>query len=287
MIRTILVPATGGAGDDVVVASALALARPFEAHLDFLHVRVDATAAAVAMTSDTGSGGLVGGLVARIEAEADEQEKRAKDLFDAFCAREKLAIAETPSGAPGPSAAWRREIGAEPYWIAEYGRAADILVVGRSPDGEGLGIETLEAALLDSGRPLLLVGVVALAGLPETMAIAWKPTREAAHAVAAAMPLLARAKRVVILTVAEDQRDANDATERLAASLRWHGVAVTLRRLDPTPAGAAEALLAAAREEGALLVMGGYGHSRVREWIFGGVTARVLRGTEVPVLIAH
>jgi nucleotide-binding universal stress UspA family protein len=67
--------------------------------------------------------------------------------------------------------------------------------------------------------------------------------------------------------------------------LRWHGFSVSMRRLDPGPGGPAETLLDAAGKEGAPLVMGGYGHSRLREWVFGGFTPQVLRGAGLPVLI--
>jgi nucleotide-binding universal stress UspA family protein len=69
--------------------------------------------------------------------------------------------------------------------------------------------------------------------------------------------------------------------------LRWHGFPATMQRLCPSSDTPAETLLAAARDEAALLVMGGYGHSRLREWIFGGFTQRILRSAEIPVLIAH
>jgi nucleotide-binding universal stress UspA family protein len=287
MIKSILVPATGGEADDAVFTSALTVARAFAAYLDFLHVRIDATAATVAMATDTGGGALLGGLIDRIEAEADEQEGRAKERFRRFCEREKLALPDGTAAPSAPVAAWHREIGPEPDWVAEYGRAADLVVIGRPREGEGVARDTLEAALIETGRPLLLPGAAALAALPETVAIAWKPTREAAHAVAAAMPFLHRAKSTVILTVAETAGAPGDGAERVADGLRRHGLLVSLRRLDQNPEGTADTLLTAAREAGALLAMGGYGHSRLREWIFGGVTERVLSGAEVPVLIAH
>ena len=69
--------------------------------------------------------------------------------------------------------------------------------------------------------------------------------------------------------------------------IKTNGFAASVRRLKPGPPGAAETSLAAAREQAALLVMGGYGHSRLREWIFGGFTQRILREAEIPVLIVH
>lgn len=287
MIKTILVPSTGSDTDTAVFASALAVARRFAAHLDFLHVRVDAAAMAVTMASDGGGATMVGSLVDRLEEEADRREEKAKQLFQSFCRCEALALKDTPAGPPGPSAQWLREIGAEPYWVAEYGRAADLVVIGRPDDGEGISLETFEGALIESGRPLLMPPAAPLAALPETIAIAWNGTREAARAVSAATPFLSIAKQIVILTVAEEERVSGEEAARLMSNLRWRGVPVSARHLQPAAREAADTMLAAAGEQAALLVMGGYGHSRLREWIFGGFTRRVLQGAAVPVLMAH
>jgi nucleotide-binding universal stress UspA family protein len=285
MIKTILVPATGGDGDPSVFASALAVARRFDAHLEFLHVRPDAAAMAVGMAADGGGATMVGSLITRLEEEAEQREKTADRQFQSFCQREALALCEAPPAPPGPSSRWFREVGAEPYWVTEYGRAVDLLVIGRP--GKGGSLETIEGALIDSGRPLLIPAAAPLASVPETVAIAWKATREAARAVTAALPFLQIAKQIVIMTVAEDHSALEEEAERLMAALRWRGVPVTVRHLQPDGHDAADKLLGAAREHAALLVMGGYGHSRLREWIFGGFTQHVLRGCEVPVLMAH
>jgi len=287
MIKTILVPATGSDRDSAVFASALTVARAFAAHLEFLHVRPDAAATAVAMASDGGGATMVGGLINRLEEEASEREGKAKQLFQSFCEREELAVQDAPPGSQAPSAQWLREIGAEPYWVAEYGRTADLLVIGRPGEDEGVSLDTIEGALIDSGRPLLIPPAAPLTVLPETIAIAWKATPQAARALTAASPFLSTAKQVVVLTVAEDRRAPEEEADRLMAGLRRHGVPVSVRHLRPGAQSAADTLLSAAVEHAALLVMGGYGHSRLREWIFGGFTLRVLRGAEVPVLMAH
>ena len=288
MIKTILVPATGSDGDSTVFASALMVARAFAAHLDFLHVRPDAAATAVAMASDGGGATMVGGLINRLEKEASQREEKAKQLFQGFCEREGLALRDAPSGSQAPSAQWLREIGAEPYWVAEYGRAADLLVIGRPGEDEGLSLDTIEGALIDSGRPLLIPPATPLTALPEIIAIAWKATPQAARALTAASPFLQIAKQIVILIVGEDQRAPEEEADRLMAGLRWHDVPVSVRHLQPAADRAGpETLLSAAAEHKALLVMGGYGRSRLREWIFGGFTQRVLREAEIPVLLAH
>jgi nucleotide-binding universal stress UspA family protein len=288
MIKTILVPATGSDKDNAVFASALAIARAFAAHLEFLHVRPDAAATAVAMASDGGGATMLGGLIDRLDDDASQREEKARQLFQGFCEREGLQIGETPPGPQGPSAQWLREIGAEPYWVAEYGRAADLLVIGRPGEDEGVSLDTIEGALIDSGRPLLIPPAAPLTAVPETIAIAWKPAPQAARALTAASPFLQIAKQIVILTVGEDQRAPEEEADRLMAGLRWHGVPVSVRHLPPAAESSGpETLLSAAAEHAALLVMGGYGRSRLREWIFGGFTLHVLRGAAVPVLMAH
>jgi nucleotide-binding universal stress UspA family protein len=287
MIKTILVPATGNQTDDALFTSALAAARAFNAHLDFLHVRVDAAAMVAAMATDGSGAAMVSGLVERVDDEATRREDTARQLFQRFCERERLVIEDTPAGQPSPTAQWLRATGDEAYWVREYGRAADLLVVGHPADDQGVSIDTIEAALVGSGRPVLIVPAAPLVSLPETIVIAWKAAPEAARAVTAAMPLLSKAKQIQIVTVAEEQGLSDEEGARLMASLAWHGFNVSTRHLRPERLGAADTLLATAVEEGALVVMGAYGHSRLREWMFGGFTEHVLRGAAVPVLMMH
>jgi nucleotide-binding universal stress UspA family protein len=287
MIKTVLVPATGSDTDTAVFTSALAVARAFIAHIDFLHVRADAAALAASMAAEGGGAAMMSGVADRIQQEAGQREAKAKQLFQGFCAREGLTLGDASPGQPGPSARWVREIGDEPYWVTEYGRAADLLVIGRPVGSEGGALDTIERALLESGRPVLIPPTASIAALPETIVIAWKAAPEAARTVAAAMPLLVMAKQVLLLTVAEEKGASGEESERLVTNLRRHGIQVSAGHLRPGAHGAAETLLAAAREHAALVVMGAYGHSRLHEWIFGGFTQHALRGAEVPVLLMH
>lgn len=288
MIKTILVPATGSGCDAEIFTSALAVARPFGAHLDFLHVSGDAAAFAARIMPEVSRGHVVTDVIKRMEEESEQREQKARQLFEAFCRREGLAVAETQSAQAGRAARWFRETGSELYWLVEHARTADLLVIGRLGEDQGAPSDMLEVALIASGRPLLIPPAIPISTLPGTVVIAWKSTREAARAVAAAMPFLSIAKQIVIMTIAENEMTIGDeGAARLAANLRWDGFSVSLCRLEPGARGVAGTLLAAARDQGALLVMGGYGHSRTREWIFGGVTQHVLRQADIPVLMAH
>jgi nucleotide-binding universal stress UspA family protein len=286
MIKTVLVPATGTDADEAAFAAALSVVRRFTAHLDVLHVRVDAAEAAGALVADMSGAMVSANLIDRLEVECAQTETTARKSFDAFCERERLVVDAAPSNPQAIAAIWHREIGREGAWFATYARTSDLLVVGRPVGDRGVLPETLEAALFDSGRPLLIPGSVPVA--LDTVAIAWKPTREAARAVAAAMPFLAAAKRVVILTVAEGDKADHSDTARLVVALRRHDITAEAHCLQPGSRSAADTLLGAASEIGAgLLIMGGYGHSRLRELVFGGVTEHVIRGAALAVLMAH
>src|SRR6516225_3324080 len=97
MIKTILVPATGNDADAAVFASALAVARPFGAHLGFLHVRIDAAAFAATIMPEVSSPQAVMDLIDRMEEESEQCEQKAKQLFESFCRRKGLAVAGTQS----------------------------------------------------------------------------------------------------------------------------------------------------------------------------------------------
>ena len=288
MIKTILVAAGGSERDAATFAAALAVARTFAAHLDVLHVRVDPISIAVAMATDGGGGALATGLIDRLEQDASEREAKAHALFTRFCGEAGLALASAPSPEreAAPSAEWHVETGEEPRWMAAYGIAADLVVAPRATDEDAVSRSTLEAVLIETGRPLLIPAAAVPPASFERIAIAWKPTAQAARAVALAMPFLARAKEVAVITV-EEEGPQSDEADRLVRGLAWHGLAVKAERLTPGPEGAAATLLAHASGHADLLVMGGYGHSRLREWVFGGFTQKVLVDAPLPVLIAH
>ncbi len=181
-----------------------------------------------------------------------------------------------------------------PSMLARDARHADLVVVGQ-PDPEAGGADEaflVEAAFMDSGRPALLVPHGGGRAMPPGRAlVAWDGSREAARAVHDALPLLRAAEDVVILVV--DGRDLGTRVGEhpgadVAAHLARHEVRARVKGVRSGRAATAELILAQAGEERAdLLVMGGYGHSRLREMMLGGVTRHVLEHTTVPVLLSH
>lgn len=286
MIKTILVPSTGEQTDSGVFGAALSVARAFRAHLDVLHVRLDAVDIALRAASDSSGGRiLVESLAAQLGREVRDREARAKHMFEEFCRRERLTLAESPATPEHLTAQWHLEIGDEARSLAAHGMTADLIIAGRSTTKTLTMHSVLETALLDTGRPLLIPGPVLTPSIiGATIAIAWKPTPQAARAVAAALPFLRRAANIVVMTV--EEIGASKASDRLMRYLFWHGCHATAKIVTAEGSDPVGALLDAAKEAG-LLVMGGYGHSRLREWIFGGFTERVLADAPLPVLMAH
>jgi nucleotide-binding universal stress UspA family protein len=288
MFKDILVPSTGAATDAAVFATALLAARPSGGHLEFLHVRVDVTEIVVAMTSGgIGGGAALQGVIDRLEVECKTQEQKAWQAFAKFCADNGIAGGGAQPGS-GLSADLSVETGNEAQWLAEYGRFADLVVVGRMRDGQEVAMDVLEAALMDTGKPLLIAPKVAPAKLLGTVVIAWKDSPEAARAVSSAMTFIEQAESVKILSVGEDDKTREETCERLQRSLRWHNPATSVLYLERGGRAAVDVLMEAAKAlDASLLVMGGYSHSRLREVVFGGFTQRCLTSCDFPVLMAH
>jgi nucleotide-binding universal stress UspA family protein len=190
--------------------------------------------------------------------------------------------------APGTFAVcFRSLVGSEVGEVLRFGRLSDLTVMARHGAEEAGGLTTtFDAALFDSGRPVLLVPGMPVAGLGSAVAIAWDCSREVTRAVGAALPLLTAAKKVVILTAREPGNEAEPS--ELAGYLALHGVEARTWAFTPGPGSLGDALLEeAAKAEADLLVMGAYGHSRLREMVLGGVTRGILGDADIPVLLMH
>ena len=288
MFKYILVPATGAETDAPVFSTALAVARLSGSHLEFLHVGIDVQQTLTAMAAaDMGSGIGYGRMLESLQQDVAARREKAEQAFRDLCEQEEVTISSDPS-TDLPSAEWRTEIGDEPACLAEHGRTADLLVIGRAREGETVAMDILEACLMATGRPVLIAPARAPGRRSGTVAIAWKNRPEAARAVVAAQPFVQMADRVIVLSVEEGAQADEGSCERLRNALSWHNPKITLQRLKQDKRPAVETMLAAAGAvEADVLVMGGYGHSRVREVIFGGFTRRVLTGAELPILMAH
>jgi nucleotide-binding universal stress UspA family protein len=181
-----------------------------------------------------------------------------------------------------------------PAILARIARNADLVVVGEPrPEESGMDEAALvEAAFMDTGRPALVVPYVGAKVLPPgRILVAWDGSREAARAVHDALPLLRQAEEVVILIIDAGKlgpRFGSQPGAGILAHLGRHGVTVRVKAVESGGATIAGLILIqAATEKSDLLVMGGYGHSRLREMILGGVTRHMLERMSLPVLFAH
>lgn len=286
-IKSILVPLSEPRLAKSSFKAAVTVAKRFTAHIEALHVRPDPRNIAAGYMGEAMSAGMIEELIANTEKRAIETARKTRAAFDAACAVDKIKYAEKPSRANAVTASWREEVGYEDQWLRTAGRLADLIVLERPTAEIDVGARlSLEAALMDTGRPLLVVPPKVPAAIGTNIAIAWNGSTESARAVGAASPFLATAKKVTILSASEPGASDYDP-EGLQSLLGWHGISAKVEKVR-TRGDIGKALLAAAEKAGAnLVVMGAYSHSRVRELILGGVTRHVLASTDLPIFMAH
>lgn len=186
---------------------------------------------------------------------------------------------------------WRSSLDVPDDYLAEQARAADLVVIGRgaTPADIGRAIDP-GAALLKAGRPVLVVpsGVDMLRA--ERVVIGWKDSREARRAVRDALPFLHEAKSVTIVEVCEKglEESGRQHVDDVARYLERHGITIGDISARTARDGAAHELISVAQSDGAdLIVAGAYGHSRLGEWMFGGVTRDLLGASPVCCLMAN
>jgi nucleotide-binding universal stress UspA family protein len=229
--------------------------------------------------------GTLGGVpVDLIELQREENSKAAKAAISRFEATVKTA------GVAAETRILDATFGGAATLFAHIARRFDIAVVGQAQRERAASEELMiEGALFESGRPLIVVPYIQTRGLSlERVLACWDGSRTAARAIADAMPFLVRAKAVDLVVVAEPHKSAEITGANIGEHLARHGVAAEVKRLAKGDLATADVILSHAADCGAdLLVMGGYGHSRLREFILGGVTRSILAAMTVPVLMSH
>jgi nucleotide-binding universal stress UspA family protein len=223
---------------------------------------------------------------------ADVIESQERD--NAAAAKAALDLFVTASGRAG--------ISAEPLTVSaslsgvggQFGRIArrfDLSVVGQAEPEESAVEEIIaEAALFESGRPVIIVPYIQKEPLKlDQVMVCWDGSRSAARAIGDAMPLLQQSKRVEIVIVANERGKQDEiAGADIGAHLARHGLNVEVRRTVLGDIDVADVLLSHAADSGCdFMVMGGYGHSRLREFVLGGVTRSIFRAMTAPVLMSH
>ena len=288
-IKTILVPLNGGPMDGTALAAAAPIAKRHGAHVTALFAAADPSAIPMAMMGDGSGLALSEGLFETLQAQIGERRIRAEASFAAWRKSAGLPLAKRPGtrAGAGAGATLLVEIGEAAELVRIHSVLADLVVVPLPGPDEASNELVLEAALFDGGRPALAVPDIA-APAPAADApvlIAWNGSAEAAHALTASLPVLAASREIIVLHAGTANR--RTMLNPVAAYLAGHGIKAATRGI-PDHGDAGKAILdEAARLEAGLLVIGAYTHSRVREFIFGGVTSYVLGHARLPVLTAH
>ncbi|MBZ0217644.1 MAG: universal stress protein [Fimbriimonadaceae bacterium] len=258
---------------------AIELAKRNEAHLVGLHVTPVAQ--------------LYGGFEAQIPADIIAmQDERFQEIAGEI---EKTFTKMT--GKEGISAEWRctkpkgKALSEE---IVDHARRADLVIATQEdPEEESLAeLGVAEQLMLGAGRPVLVVPYTgSYSSVGENIMIAWNASREAARATFDAMPFLKQAKRVEVLwanPAAANPDDMSIAGSEIAKSLSRHGIRVEAAHSINKQISIGDELLSRLADHSIdLLVMGGYGHSRFREYVLGGATRHILQHMTVPVLMSH
>jgi nucleotide-binding universal stress UspA family protein len=259
------------------LAVATDLARRCGAHLVGLHVQEPFTAPA-----------MFDGTAALDDLFSAHEEMAKADLAAA-----KTAFDKAVKGAEFTTE-WRSESGYIDTQLGIHARYADLVVLGQSdPDAESATPSDLpEALALSTGRPALVVPHIGAQTMPgKTVMLCWNASRESARAASDALPLLCGADKVIVLSVDPKSSNKGHGAEPGADVATWltrHGAKVTVQRDVAADSDVGSVILSRAADHDVdLIVMGLYGHSRLREVILGGASRTLLASMTVPVLMAH
>lgn len=282
-IRKILVPLEDAESARVVAPVAFTITKRFAAHAVGLHLAID-PAQAVPFVGEGMSGALVQELIELTERENAARAAAARETFERLQAEAAVPTASEPNTA-GPSAAWADKVSREDA-LVRLGRLSDLIVIGRprKTGGDGAGL-TLSAALFETGRPVLVAGHEG-AAFGKRIVVAWSGGAEAARAISVGLPFLAQAERVLAVSIGGTPED-DPGLAAVAEYLAWHGISAATRFVVARGSVGEGLLDAALTDDADLVVMGGYSHGRLREFILGGVTRHMLERTALPLLVAH
>ena len=284
-MKMILVPLRGDGGDAALLDATFDVARRFNSHVEVLHVRPD-PAEFLRATSMAFPGALRTSVVELGQKQAEETAQQARASFEAYCASEGIKVLDKPPYDEGVTCAWVEATGKESLAVAMRGRLNDLTVLAR-PLEETPAPETLEAALMHSGKPLLVLPPDKPDNIGRRVAIGWNGSAVAAKAVTAARHFMITADKVTVLSRGA-AKQGRLTVEDLVDHLAWHDVQAETHEVPDKAGGSGAAILAEARKlDCDLLVLGGYGTSMTRELMLGGVTRHMLAHAEIPLLMAH
>jgi nucleotide-binding universal stress UspA family protein len=265
-----------------VLETALLVARSFKSRI----VGLNALTTEYAVVFGGEMGFSISSEVDRtLEREGQDRREQARALFSSFMRQHGVPV----GGAPGEaaSAEWREEAGRQNAVVGTFGRVFDLIIVERPGKLASLAEATLEDALFESGRPVLMAPPVPPASIGERVLVAWNGSTETARTLGFAMPFLERATSVQVVSV-EGGMTPGPSGEELAHNLTRHGIPTIARHVAPRDRTTGQVFLDEAKAIDAdLMVKGAYTQSRLRQMIFGGATRHIIMEAALPVILAH
>jgi len=284
-----MVPVRGDGKGEGLIDHALSLAATTGAHIDVVHSHSQPTDmlpyGTLMMTP-----AMKKSILEAATATAAGEEDHLKKIFDKYCQDHDLLVTENPVAASDRiSISWSEQIGAQANVVSMRGRLADLIIVAKPEQDTNLGVNTLEAALLETGKLVMMVPHVHNGEMGKHVAIAWNGDSRAARTVTLGLCILKNAEKVSVISAEKGGSDRLSGLE-LIDYLAWHGITAEVEKFETSRSGsgAGHAILDRVHALGAdSLMMGGYGHSRRRELILGGVTQHVIEHSDLPVFMAH
>jgi nucleotide-binding universal stress UspA family protein len=261
---------------DSRVVLACDLAELFDARL----IGVSASAPTPPVMQPYPGGAMLGLVWAKEQQIAEQEVRRAEGRFRSI------------GGVRFAELTWRGGLNDPAQFVARQARTADLIVLGPESSWPCPGnVANPGDVLMAAGRPVLVTPPSsALKSMLGHVLIAWKDCRESRRALTDALPLLARAAKITVIGIAEEgnEKANRDSVADVSDFIRMHGKDATALAMSSNGQSTAEQLLAYAKaNEVGLIVLGGYGHARTREWIFGGVTRSLLRTSQVCCFFSH
>jgi nucleotide-binding universal stress UspA family protein len=275
MIKDLVVNLSVGKPRDVAGEFAISAASLFDAHL---------SAVAFAYEPPMGGSLMDGVSPSIIDAWLAERKAEAEKAQKAFDASAKLA------GIRADSRVLADDVADAAHIFSALARNYDVSVVAQAePDDDLPESLTIEAALFDSGRPVIVVPYIQRTGIKlDRVIVCWDGSRNAARAVGDALPLLKKAKEIDVVTIEQKEHRNELRGAQIAEHLARHKLNVDLKSIVAPDTDVANVVLSHAADTSAdFIVMGGYGHTRLREFVLGGATRGILGAMTVPVLMAH
>ena len=281
-MRTILLPFHDDDASQVAAETAFLFAQSFAAFVEGLFVhRPPQIIAGEGIT-------IPADYVTQLADDGRAHAAQARERFARVMEAHSVAFRPVEEAADTVTAGWREVEGLEGEIVGEYGRLFDIIALGRTSQPATADWNVMcEAALFDSGRPILLCPAAVPASIGGNICIAWNGSSETSRCIALSMPLLARAEAVTVLGI-EGWGVPGPTAEQVAAHLYRNGIVTAAKVVpqDSRPVG--QVMLEEAQKLGAdLMVKGAYTQSRLRQMIFGGATRHILVNATLPVFMAH